>query len=145
MRKFFLGLMLSSALGAVVIGGALAWTGSADGSSSAQAGKIAVSIYNYNTSVGSKVVPTGNAIKVATGGISNTGDIAVHVTGGTVTYTGNPICHVSGSVGDVNNVTVNTNTSVPGLYNVYLTMGPGADDACQNYTLPYNVSINVAS
>ncbi|MGE3075405.1 MAG: hypothetical protein AB7N24_16740 [Dehalococcoidia bacterium] len=144
MRKIFLGLMLSSALAAVVIGGALAWTGSTSGSTSALAGNVDVALYNVAGS-GNVVVPTGNPIKVADGGITNNGDIPVYVSSGSVLYTGNPICSTTGSVVVTNNNYIAVGQSYTPLYDVYLTMGVTADDACQNYTLPYTLTINVQS
>jgi hypothetical protein len=82
MRKLFLALMLSSALGALAIGGALAWTGSSASNGSATGGQIAFSVYAL-TGTGSPVLDNGSWINVANGGIANTGNVTVHVTGGT--------------------------------------------------------------
>lgn len=144
MRKLFAGTIALFLLAAVGIGGAFAWTGSTSGSGQADAGQVSVQLYAYNAT-GNKVVPTGNAIHVARAGITNMGDIGVHVTGGSVSYTGNPICQVSGSVSVINGGTVGVGGSAGDLFDVYLTMGTGADDSCQNNSLPYDVTITVAS
>ena len=144
MRKLFLALMLSSALGAIMIGGALAWTGSASGSGSQPAGVLSAEVVDLNAT-SNVVIPNNAYIKVANGGIHNTGDIALSVTGGSVTYTGNPICLVDGGINDVVGTSVNPGATIDNLYGVYLRMGTAADNACQNYVLPYTVSISISS
>jgi hypothetical protein len=145
MRKLFLGTALTSLMAAVLIGGALAWTGSTSGSSTATAGEVAVAFYDY-VQINNPVVPTGNPIKVARGGLTNTGDIQVYVTGGSVTGTGNsPGCGVTGSVVVTDNNWLAVGESRSNLYDVYLTMATNAHDGCQNAALGYDITINVSS
>lgn len=144
MRKFFFGLMFSSALAATVIGGVLAWNGSVSGSNSAVAGKVAVDWYKYEPTT-NMVIPNYKFINVANGGLTNTGDIAVHVTGGSVQYTGWNGCSVDGQVRVTNGNPIGPGQQWAPLYAVDLRMNTDASDNCQNATLPYNVTINVAS
>jgi hypothetical protein len=149
MRKFFLALMLSSALGALVIGGALAWTGSTSGSDSATAGSVGVAFYNY-VGTGLPVVPNNSWIKVAESGFTNIGGIAVHATGGSVpaiNVPGGTACNdnLLGAVNVFDNTTVNPTGSIGHAYDIFLKMDTGAEDDCQGDTINYNVTINVAS
>lgn len=149
MRKLFASSMLVFALGAIAIGGALAWTGSTSGSSSAVAGTVAVSIDHYNN-LGTKLIPDGQYKTVAKGGIKNGGDIAVQVTGGSVsnftTPSGCGTNHLVGRVVPIDGRFVAANGGSRGnLYNVDILMGLGAEDACKGGTIGYTVTINVKS
>lgn len=145
MRKLFIGTMLTSLLGAAVIGGALAWTGSTPAASvTASSGAVAVVISGYNPT-GNLVVPTATDIKVADAGITNNGDITVHVTGGSVTVTNLGVCGITGSVGNINGGNVAPATSFAPLYDVFLNMPTGAPNGCQGQTINYDLTINVAT
>ena len=147
MRKFLIGTMLVSLLAALAIGGVLAWTGSYTEQQNAATGSASAEIWNV-VNTGNLVVPTGDPIKVANGGIYNNSDIPVGVTSGSVsdaTVSGVGTCGLTGSVNvtNANNVAVGATASP--LYDVYLTMATFASDACQNGAITYNLTINVES
>jgi len=154
MRKLFIGTLMVSLLGALVIGAVLAWTGSTTDSSSAQAGSVSVAFYGYDQTA-NKVVPNDQWIEVANGGLTNNGDIPVHVRAdpnagsvGSISYS--PACGGSantlGAVNQASGSTVNVGASVDDpLYRVYLKADTGLPDACQGATISYDVTINVES
>ena len=147
MRKLLIGTMLVSLLAALAIGAVLAWNGSDTSLENAASGSASAEIWNVQDT-GNLVVPTGDPIKVANGGIYNNGDIPVGVTTGSVNnaqVTGVGTCGLSGSVNvtNTNNVAVGA-TSAP-LYDVYLTMATWASNACQNGAITYDLTINVES
>jgi hypothetical protein len=150
-RRLFIGTMLTSLLGALVIGGVLAWTGSTAATpESATSGVAAAAVYNYVNTPGALVLPTGLDIKVGDAGITNTGNIAVHVTGGTVTNVtynvGNSgACGVTGSVAVTNPNPIAPGASFAPLYDVFLNMPTTAGDICQNNTIGFDLTINVAT
>lgn len=147
MRKFFIGTMMVCLLGAMTIGAVLAWNGSATSQRTATTGSASAQIWNVIDS-GNLVVPTGNPIKVADGGIWNDGDIAVFVTSGSVSnaiVTGIGACGLTGSVTVTDGASVAVNATASPLYDVYLTMATGAGDACQAGAITYNLTINVSS
>ena len=149
MRRLFIGTILVSLLGAAVVGAVLAWTGSTPSSQqNATAGAVSVEVYwNSGDISGAVVVPDNAWTKVASGGITNTGDIAVHVTGGTVTYNPGvgPDCLVTGQLDDIVGTSVAKAASVGNLYGVYLKMATTAPDGCQSSPLVYDVVIDVES
>jgi len=153
MRKLFIGTILVSLLGALAIGAVLAWTGSTTGSSSAQAGSVSVAFYGYDQ-LSNKVVPNNQWIEVANGGLTNNGDIAVHVRAdpnagsvSTISYAnscgGAP--YTDGAVNQESGSSVNPGNSADDLYRVYLRAATGLPDACQGQTISYDVTINVES
>lgn len=146
MRKYFLGLMISSALGAIVIGSALAWTGSGSwNGGSGQAGSVSITLTDW-APTGNKVIPTGNPILVGTVGFLNNGDVTVHATpGGTATTTGPYASCAVGSVTVLNNGDVAPSAQYGGLVGVYLTMPTGASDACQGQSLPFDLTVTVGT
>lgn len=145
MRKLFAGTMLTFLLGALAIGGALAWTGSTIGSSTAQAGQVAITFGAYNQT-GAKVVPNNTWTTVANGNITNTGDIAVQVNGGSVTNINAGACSddMAGQVVPTDGSFV-APSATGGGYAVQLYMSSGAEDSCQNATIYYDVTISVNS
>ena len=155
MRKLFIGTLMVSLLGALVIGAVLAWTGTTPASSrTATAGNVVVSVYWSTGDTGNKVVPTNQWIEVAKAGISNTGDIDVHVRAdpnagsiGAISYS--PSCggadNTSGRVVLLNGGNVPTNSSAGDLVSVQLAADTGLEDACQGATINYDVTINVES
>lgn len=143
MRKYFLGLMLSSALGAIVIGSALAWTGSGSwNGGSGQAGSVSITLTDW-APTGNKVIPTGNPILVGTVGFLNNGDVTVHATGGSVSTVGPYASCAAGSVSVQNPGNVTPGAQYGGLVNVFLTMPPLASDDCQGQTIPFDLTVTV--
>ena len=149
MRKLFIGTILVSLLGAAVIGAALAWTGSVTGGGDATAGTVGVAFYNWNA-ISSVVVPNAADIKVAETGFSNTGNITVQATGGSVPSINVPaatVCngYLSGSVQVAHGDWVSPGSSIGYAYDVFLKMNADAPDDCQGKTISYDVTINVKS
>jgi len=146
--------MLTSLIGTLVIGAALAWTGTTSSSpQSATAGSVSASVYNY-VPTANVVIPTALPIKVGDAGITNSGAIAVNVTGGSVSgiVTGDGACNayigisgITGSVTVTNAGFVGPSTSFSPLYDVFLTMGTGAPNGCQGQTISFNLTVNVAT
>lgn len=155
MRKLFMGTILISLLGALVIGAVLAWTGSTPAlPRSATAGNVVVAVNWDSGGTGNKVVPTNAWIEVAKAGITNTGDIDVHVQAnpnagsvGSIGYS--PSCggsdNTTGQVIRTSNANVPTGTSVADLVSVQLKADTGLEDACQGATVNYDLTINVES
>ena len=147
MRKLFIGTILVSLLGALVIGAVLAWTGSAKGPASATAGSVGVDFYNW-VDTGNKVVPNDTWIQVADSGFRNTGNITVHATGGVVSNIwGAGACNddISGAVNVSDGSSVAAGTTIDDAYDIFLMMGSGAEDACQGATINYDVTIDVGT
>lgn len=149
MRKLFIGTMLTSLLGAFIIGGVLAWSNSATGPSSALAGNASASFFNY-APTGNKVVPNDSYIKVAQSGFTNTGDIAVHATGGSVAnidIPGGTACNndMDGAVNAIDGTSVAPLSNFGYAFDVYLRMNSAAENDCQGKTINYDVTINVGT
>lgn len=149
MRKLFIGTIVVSLLGALVIGAALAWTGSAKGPASATAGTVGVEFYNWQPT-GNPVIPNDSYIKIADSGFHNTGDIAVHATGGLVDniwVAGASACNddISGAVNVSDGSAVAPGGYIADAYDIFLYMGAGAEDSCQGATINYDVTINVGT
>jgi hypothetical protein len=145
MRKLFIGTIVVSLLGALVIGAALAWTGSVNGSSSATAGTVGVAFYNW-APTGNLVIPNDSYIKVADSGFTNTGNITVHATGGLVgTIWGAGACDddISGAVNVSDGSAIAPGGSIDDAYDIFLKMSSGAEDSCQGATINYKVTIDV--
>jgi hypothetical protein len=155
-RKLFIGTMLTSLLGAAVIGGVLAWTGSAGGSTTATAGTVSIAFNNY-LPTGTAVSPTGLDTWVATTGFTNNGTIAVQPDGGNpgaanVTSTSNALCDTSNfatprpnTVGGDSGPVNPANNSGNDAFRIYVRMASGAVNACQGVTINYDVTINVTT
>ncbi len=161
MRKLFATTFGLSALLALLIGAAVyAWTGSASSNFSTTTGKISVALHNV-IPTGNKVYPTNSFIAVLTGEIQNDTQanpgIAVHITGGSVSNItsnagpGSP-CNVfinaSGVIGQVvvtNGGSVGPGGAAGGGWRADLAMGPSAPNDCQDRTLSYTVTVNVAT
>ena len=148
MRKLFIGTILVSLLGAAVIGAALAWTSQAVSTGqTAATGVASAQVWNV-VGTGAKVIPTGNSILVANGGLYNNGDIAVGAVTGSVSnavVTGVGTCGLSGSVVITNGGMVSVGATASPLYDVYLAMATNAGNACQNGAITYDLTINVSS
>ena len=149
MRKLFIGTILVSLLGALAIGAVLAWTGSTTNGTgqSAATGEVSAQVWNV-AGTGALVVPTGAPILVATGGLYNDGDIAMGATGGSVSnavVTNVGTCGLSGSVTVTNGGLLAVGATVAPLYDVYLTMGTGAGNGCQNGAISYDLTIDISS
>jgi len=151
MRSVFQVTFVTSLVAALAVGGVLAWTGSAVGSSSATAGSISVAFYGYDLT-SNKVVPNNGWIEVANGGLTNNGDIAVHVRADpnagsvpAISAAGGCSDNILGAVNLWNGATVAPGGSVDDLYRVYLKMDPNAEEGCQNTVISYDVTINVES
>ena len=146
MRKLFIGTILVSLLGAAVIGAALAWTGQATSTGqTATTGEVSAQVWNV-VGTGALVVPTGNWIKVADGGLYNDGDIALHAVSGSVSnvwVTNVGTCGLSGSVVITNGGYLSVESTGYPLYDVFLAMPTDAGDACQNGAITYDLTINV--
>ncbi|MGE0599710.1 MAG: hypothetical protein AB7J35_11435 [Dehalococcoidia bacterium] len=143
MRKYFIGLMLSSALGAVAIGSALAWTGSGSWSGgSASAGSVSIVLTDWSPST-NKVVPTGSPIEVGTVGFLNNGDVTVHATGGSVSTTGPYASCATGSATVSNGGNVSPGQQYGGLVAISLTMPTDASDDCQGQSITFDITVNV--
>jgi hypothetical protein len=142
MKKLFIGTILVSLLGAAVIGTALAWTGSASDSESATAGQIHAYAYGF-VGTGAKVVPTDSWIQVGSIGLHNDGDITLHATTGSSVGMISPNwCNLSGAVNVVNGGDVKVGEEYGGLYDIFLMMGSGANNACQNQPISYDLTLN---
>jgi len=149
MRKLFIGTIVVSLLGALVIGAALAWTGSAKGPASATAGTVGVAFYNW-VPTGNLVIPNDTYIKVADSGFTNTGNITVHATGGLVGNiweTAGGACNdnITGAVNVSDGSNVLPGNSIADAYDVYLKMDSSAEDSCQGATINYDVTIDVGT
>ena len=149
MRKLFIGTIVVSLLGALVIGAALAWTGSTTGSGSATAGGVGVTFNNW-VPTGNPVVPNDNWIQVADTGFTNTGDITVHATGGSVSgidVPGGGACNdnLLGAVNVSDGSNVLPGNSIGDAYDVFLKMDTLAEDDCQGDTINYSVTIDVST
>jgi len=147
MRKLFIGTIVVSLLGALVIGAALAWTGSAKAPVSATAGTVGVAFYNW-VPTGNLVIPNDTYIKVADSGFTNTGNITVHATGGLVDNiwgAGDCDNDISGSVNVSDGSAVAPGYSIADAYDIFLYMGSGAEDSCQGVTINYDVTIDVGT
>ena len=146
MRKLFIGTILVSLLGAAVIGAALAWTGQAVSTGqTAATGEVSAQVWNV-VGTGALVVPTGNWIKVADGGLYNDGDIAVGAVSGSVSnaqVTGVGTCGLSGLVAITDGGKVAVGSTASPLYDVSLAMPTNAGNACQNGAITYDLTINV--
>jgi len=147
MRKLFIGTILVSLLGALVIGSVLAWSGSKSGSASATAGSVGVDFNNW-VNTGSLVVPNDTWIKVADSGFTNTGNITVHATGGLVSNIwGAGACNddIAGAVNVSDGSNVAPGNSIADAYDIFLMMGSGAENSCQGATINYDVTIDVGT
>lgn len=155
MRKFFIGTMLVSLLGALVVGAVLAWTGSTSGSSTASAGSVSIAFDSY-TSTGNKVVPNDTNIMVAYTGFTNNGAISVKPDAsnpGSATVTGTNSASCGSGEFNAGTVTVGANngyvapsaTSGGDAFDVWLNMKGAANQACQGETIYYNVTVNVTT
>ncbi len=150
MRKVFLTIIGVSAALTLVLGVAFAWTSTASFSDNASAGSLSVAVYGAaNTS--NQLYPTNNPIAVVTGAIQNNTPanpgINVYLTGGSVSSGGGyyDACYMSGSVGSINNTQVPPGGNAGGAWTAFLTMPGNAPDGCQGATIPYNVTLNVAT
>ncbi len=161
MRRLYAAVFGIAALAVLLIGGVLAWTGSASGKFSAQTGKIEVELANFSNT-GNKVVPSGNFINEQNGQIRNKTSanpgIAVHITGGSVS-------DISSNGADCNKFIANDGLGKPGVdgqvratgtgdvspgavggaWSADIRMKTGAPDDCQERTLSYTVTVNVAT
>ena len=146
MRKLFIGTILVSLLGAAVIGAALAWTGQATSTAQpARTGIVSAQVWNV-VGTNAPVVPTGQWIKVADGGLSNNGDIALHAVSGSVSnvwVTNVGACGLSGLVQITDGGFVAVGAMASPLYDVSLAMPTNAGNACQNGAITYDLTINV--
>jgi hypothetical protein len=148
--------MLTSVLGALVVGGVLAWTGSVSGSSTATAGAVSIAFNNY--------IPTGNAVnpsdldtQVASTGFTNNGSYAVAPDAGNpgsanVTGTSAVGCDTTNfwtpranTVGGDSGLVSPANNSGNDAFRIYVNMKSGALNACQGVTISYDVTINVTT
>jgi hypothetical protein len=151
MKKLFLLAATVTMLAALVIGGVMAWTGAAAGGANGQTGKVAFSIYDLQPT-SALVVPDNQWKIVGNGGITNSGDIPVHVTGGSATVNSivsrtAAVCldNMLGAVTVTNSGPVGIGESYGGLYSVSVKMDGDAEDVCQSQTFSYVVDITVAS
>lgn len=158
MRKIFIGTMLASLLSAIVIGGALAWTGSTTGSYSSSAGQISVAIAN-DLYTGNQIYPTGSTIPLVTGQIKNNTaanpGVNVAITGGTLTnfLSDGLVCNTwlglggawTGSVGVTDGSAVAPGGAVGGGWTAGVSVHPTMDNDCQNRPFTYDVTINVTT
>ena len=155
MRKLFIGTILVSVLGALVIGAVLAWLGSETSSRTANAGSVTIAFNNYTPS-GNLVIPNDTDIEVARTGFKNTGDIKVKPNAGipgsaTVTATSagsncfptNFLTPRNNAVGNHTGYVIPDATSGGDAFRVYVRMKSGAAEGCQGVTISYDVTINV--
>jgi hypothetical protein len=150
MRKLFIGTIVVSFLGALVIGAALAWTGSTPAVEyNTLTGSVCAAISGDHYT-GNQVYPTGNPTGVLRGGFTNCtsspginlslydanpGDVAIYSPGG---------CSLSGDVAMLSDELVAPgNSTTADRWEAQITMGSGAPNACQNQTIDYTVTINV--
>lgn len=152
-RKIFASVFVVSLLAALVIGAALAWTGSASGNYTSTAGTISVALYNVGTT-GNQVYPTAAPIVVLKGGIKNNTTpnpgIAVRVRpgvdAGSVTIVSASGCGpcLSGDVDRLANTLVNPGGNVASnLWQAWLQMTADCPDTCQGVNINYDVAVNV--
>ncbi len=154
MRKLFMGTLITSLLGALVVGAALAWTGSAVENYNTSAGTLSVALYSVDAT-GNAVYPTASAIYVLQGGIQNNTPanpgIAVSVqTGGAagsvavVSTTDGCQGYLSGDVDLLNSSFVGPGGgNADNLWAAWLSMAENAPDICQGDTININVTVNV--
>lgn len=158
MRKIFIGTMLASLLSAIVIGGALAWTGSTTASYSTSSGAISVAIAGAG-STGNQIYPTGSNIPLVTGAIQNNTaanpGVNVAITGGTLTnfLSNGGVCNAwlalpgawTGSVTVTDGSGVAPGGAVGGGWSAGVSVYPTMDNDCQNRPFTYDVTINVTT
>lgn len=149
LRKLFGSTMAVSMIGAVIIGGAAAWTSSTTPSSqSAQIGGISVALANPG-STGNYLYPTGQFIAVLQGNIQNNTPanpgVAVVITGGAASSFNPGGCVTSQQVAVTDPSPVPPGGNVGGIWRLDLAMPTNADNSCQNQTLTYDLVINVAT
>ncbi|MCO5203379.1 MAG: hypothetical protein M9925_16985 [Chloroflexi bacterium] len=158
MRKIFMGTMFASFLSAIVIGGALAWTGSATTNYAATSGSISVALANA-AYTSNQIYPTGSTINLVSGQIQNNTaanpGVAVAITGGTLTNfsSDNGVCNAwlalggawTGSVGVSDGSAVNPGGNVGGGWVAGVSVHPTMVNDCQNKNFTYDVTINVTT
>jgi hypothetical protein len=150
MRKLFIGTILVSLLGALVIGTVLAWTGSTPAKKYYTATGTVCATISGEHYTGNQVYPTGSPVGVLRGGFANCttspginlslydanpGDVAINSPGG---------CSLSGDVAMLSDEWVAPGyTTTADRWEAQITMGTGAGDGCQGQTIDYDVTINV--
>ena len=154
-----MGTMLASLFGAIIVGGALAWTGSATVSGySSTSGAINVALANA-AYTGNQIYPTGSTISLVTGQIQNNTTanpgVAVAITGGSLANldSNDGTCDAwlalggawSGSVGVTDGSPVAPGGGVGGGWDAGVSIHPTMHNACQNKTFTYDVTINVTT
>ena len=150
MRKLFIGTTLTSLLGALVVGGVLAWTGSTTNAGySTLSGTVCATI-SSDAYTGNQVFDGAGATDVLQGGFTNcTSSPGVNLSlydanPGDVTITSPGGCALSGDVVMLADQLVGPGgASAPNRWSAQITMGPGAPNSCQTTPIVYDVTINV--
>jgi hypothetical protein len=150
MRKLFLAIMSVSAVAVLLGGVAFAWTTTASGTYSVNAGALNVKIVNP-LPTGNLLYPTATPIVVAYGNIENdtpaNPGIAVVATGGSVTGISDAAyCGITdGGVAITTGGWVNPGGNVGDVWQAALTMSTGAPNDCQGLAIGYTVNVNVTT
>ncbi len=155
MRKIFGGAMLFSAVGATILGGALAWNDTQQTPpQTVDVGSVEFTIAYTQASDALLGPNDGVPNRVGDGLISNTGDLNLNWSAGTVLFTNvdaqHATCNVSnfaGAVtpyGDVTGEISAGQLSQEGYF-VDIAVLPVAPEACQGATVSYVVSITLAT
>ena len=155
MRKIFGGAMLFSALGAAILGGALAWTSTEiSGINQIQVGSVAFTM-QYFQAPGNLLGPDdGINNEVGSGLVQNTGQLTIGFNAGGVEIldVNNIVgdvaaCNTSNFGGQVNWLGSQTGTDLAageiGAFDVGMNVAVGAPDACQGALVAYVVFITM--
>jgi hypothetical protein len=158
MRKVFAGALIFSIIGAVVLGGTLAWQNSKTVASNAQ---VSVGALNwssvYEQASDALLGPDGSVTTVGHGSILNAGDFNLALLGGSVIIknvdTGHASCdpaNFTGAVqslieGDVIPEPPAPGSAVDDAYRVVITVKQGAPASCIGATITYDVKVTVGT
>jgi hypothetical protein len=152
-RKLFAGTFALSAVLALIVGVAFAWTTSSSSSDSSTAGALNVTLYGVN-GTSNALYPNATMTTVLTGQINNqtaaNPGIAVHIADapGTVSITDAGACptaYLSGQVVRTDNSLVQPSGPAGGGWAVQLAMATDAPDTCQSAIVAYTYTINTTT
>jgi len=155
MRKIFGGAMLFSALGAAVLGGALAWTNTeVSDINTVGVGTVSFGM-EYVQNSGALLGPDdGINNEVGTGLVQNTGQLTIGYHSGGVEILdvtgpagGTAACNTSNFGGAVTWLGQSSGSDLAngdiGAFDVGMNVAPGAPDACQGATVSYVVFVTM--
>jgi hypothetical protein len=155
-RKFFASAFLVTAVLAVIVGVGVAWTSSATGSTTADAGSLSVALDSSNPGYGpltNKLYPNNTWTNVFLGQIKNNTPpdpgVDVVITGGSVAVTAaNQGCNwsaINGNLAVTNTGPISAGGGIAGQWYAQLQMTPAASNACQGSTVYYDVTVDVGT